>query len=330
MKTKNNVLIYFLIILGFITILANSCKKEDDTNNDQTQAAVPTLTTASITNITSGSATSGGNISADGGAAVSARGVCWSTAQTPTVADNRSTDGTGTGSFTSNLTGLAANTTYYVRAYATNSAGTGYGSAVQFTTGTVTDIDGNVYHTVTIGTQVWMVENLKVTKYRNGDPIPNITDGTQWNNLTAGAYCSYDNNAANVSTYGQLYNWYAVNDSRNICPAGWHVPTDAEWTTLTTFLGGESVAGGKMKEAGSAHWALPNTGATNESGFTALPGGWRGYDKLFHDLLYTGYWWSATQSSSSAWERQLYQGTQTVDRLYLNQYLGISVRCIKD
>ena len=151
-------------------------------------------------------------------------------------------------------------------------------------TGTVTDIDGNTYQTVKIGDQWWMAENLKVTCYRNGDAIPNITDGTTWASLSTGAYCEYNNDINNVATYGRLYNWYAVTDSRNIAPAGWHVPSDAEWKQLEMYLGmSQSEAdatgwrgtdeGGKLKEVGTMHWNSPNTGATNESGFTALPGG---------------------------------------------------------
>ena len=329
-----------------MTIL-DSCKKDEEKEETPTATGqVPVLTTSAISSISYNTASGGGNITTEGGSAITARGVCWSTGATPSITDNKTTDGSGVGSFTSAITGLTASTSYYVRAYATNTTGTGYGSAVQFTSlalpvGTVTDIDGNIYNTVTIGTQVWMTENLKVTKYRNGDDIPNVTDGIQWNGLTTGAYCIYDNVSANVNTYGLLYNWYAITDSRNICPTGWHVPTDAEWNILekyldntvdTTFTGTTGTdIGGKLKETGSLHWATPNTGATNSSGFTALPGGWRGYDKLFHDLLYTGYWWSKTQkNSSSAWDRQLYQGTKTIDRLYLNKYLGLSVRCIKD
>jgi len=140
---------------------------------------------------------------------------------------------------------------------------------------TVTDIDGNCYRTVTIGTQVWMAENLKVTHDCNGEAIPNVTDGATWAGLTAGAYCEYNNDVNNVATYGRLNNWYAVADSRNISPAGWHVASDAEWQTLSIFLGGDAIAGGKMKETGTTHWYSPNTGATNESGFSALPGGYR-------------------------------------------------------
>jgi uncharacterized protein (TIGR02145 family) len=197
---------------------------------------------------------------------------------------------------------------------------------------TVRDIDGNVYHTVTIGSQVWMVENLKTTKYRNGDPIPNVTDNTAWSNLTTGAYCNYNNNSDNATTYGRLYHWYAVTDSRNIAPAGWHIPTDAEWTTLTTYLGGENVSGGKLKETGTAHWLSPNTGATNETGFTSLPGGYRSNYGAFYDIGHIAYWWSSTESSmTTAWCRSMYYNTSNVLRSGgLKENAGFSVRCVKD
>ncbi|MBL7124087.1 MAG: fibrobacter succinogenes major paralogous domain-containing protein, partial [Actinobacteria bacterium] len=195
----------------------------------------------------------------------------------------------------------------------------------------VTDIDGNVYHTVTIGTQVWMVENLKVTHYRNGDPIPNVTDGTQWESLKTGAYCSYNNDVNNAITYGSLYNWYAVNDSRNIAPEGWHVPTNAEWETLEMYLGG-SVASGKMKETGITHWNSPNTGATNESGFTALPGGYRDYYGPFYLIGYDGFWWSATKSSDPyTWHRLLSYDSSSIGRYgSFSGELGCSIRCLRD
>ncbi len=198
--------------------------------------------------------------------------------------------------------------------------------------GTMTDQDGNTYKTITIGTQTWMAENLRVTKYRNGDPIPNVTDDTAWENLSTGAYCTYEHTTDKdkIATYGRLYNWYAVNDSRNIAPAGWHVPTDDEWTTLTTYLGGEEVAGGKMKEIGTTHWESPNTGATNESGFTALPGGYRYSDGTFYVIGYTGYWWSAIEVSLHfAWYRLLFYSNSNVFRNYLSHELGFSVRCVK-
>ena len=309
---------------------------------------VPVLTTATVNAITQTTAQSGGNITSDGGAAVTARGVCWSTNATPTIADSKTTDGTGTGSFTSAITGLTAGTDYYVRAYATNSAGTGYGSAQPFTTtgslGTVTDIDGNVYQTVTIGTQVWMMENLKVTHYRNGDPIPHVTDDSAWPGLTSGAYCNYDNNPANVATFGRLYNWHTVDDSRNIAPAGWHVPTDAEWKQMEMYLGMSQAQadalswrgtdeGGKLKETGTTYWLSPNTGATNESGFSALPGGYRFSDGPFYNMGNLAHFWSSSEdnsSSSVAWYRSLAYQRSTIHRIYGDKRYGFSVRCVKD
>jgi uncharacterized protein (TIGR02145 family) len=196
---------------------------------------------------------------------------------------------------------------------------------------TVTDIDGNVYYTDTIGTQIWMVENLKTTKYRDGTDISNVTDNTAWTNLSTGAYCDYDNIPSNSNTYGRLYNWYAVKGALNICPSGWHVPTDDEWTTLTTYLGGESVAGGKLKETGTSHWHSPNTGATNESGFTALPGGNRSMDGGFYYLGYSAYFWhSAEYGTDGAWIRYLDNDNASVYHIHDDKDHGFSVRCIKD
>jgi uncharacterized protein (TIGR02145 family) len=329
-----NFSIFPLLIMGVFLVFASSCEKDDDNNNGQQN--VPVLSTTEVTEITANTATSGGNLTDDGGTTVTARGVCWSTNQNPTIADSKTTDGTGAGSFTSNITGLTAGTIYYVRAYATNSAGTGYGSAMSFTTqggttGTVTDIDGNVYNTVTIGTQVCMVENLKTTKYRDGTSIPNVTDNISWSNLTTGAYCDYSNTPSNSATYGKLYNWYAATNAHNIAPTGWHVPTDADWTTLTTYLGGEGVAGGKLKETGTTHWQSPNIGATNETGFTALPGGIRNYNGSFDYIGSHGYWWSATESGATyAWDRLMNYGYSYVYRSGDGKELGFSVRCVRD
>tara|TARA_Y100000310_G_scaffold249794_1_gene255930 strand:- start:15 stop:1244 length:1230 start_codon:yes stop_codon:yes gene_type:complete len=196
----------------------------------------------------------------------------------------------------------------------------------------VTDIDGNSYKTIRIGNQVWMAENLKVTHYRNGDAIPTGLSNSDWSNLSTGAYAVYDGDESNVATYGYLYNWYAVDDSRNIAPEGWHVPTDEEWTTLIDYLGGNSVAGGKMKETGTAHWESPNTGVTNESGFTALPGGYRyGGNGYYGYMGSYGYYWSSTESSSNhAWYRYLHYYTSEVYRDFNNKKSGFSVRCVRD
>jgi uncharacterized protein (TIGR02145 family) len=196
---------------------------------------------------------------------------------------------------------------------------------------TVTDIDGNVYHIITIGTQVWMVENLRVTRYRNGDPIPNVTDAKQWELLKSGGYCIYDNNSANSSVYGFLYNWYAVSDTHNLAPTGWHIPTDLEWTTLTTFLGGENVAGGKLKETDTIHWMIPNKGATNETGFTALPGGIRNFMGAFTTIRDYGGWWSSTKYETEfAYYRYITFNAINTSRFNCIKSYGLSVRCLKD
>lgn len=182
---------------------------------------------------------------------------------------------------------------------------------------------------VIIGNQEWMSRNLDVSTYRNGDAIPECTDNSQWDNLTTGAWCYYSNNSDNGVIYGKLYNWFAVNDSRGLAPSGWHIPTDAEFTTLTTYLNGESVAGGKMKETGTAHWTSPNTNATNESSFTALGAGYRynGYNRLGD----VGAFWSSTSNdASTAWERQLVYSSGTASRVANIKTIGFSVRCIKD
>jgi uncharacterized protein (TIGR02145 family) len=199
---------------------------------------------------------------------------------------------------------------------------------------TVTDIDGNIYHTVTIGTQIWMVENLKVTHYSNGDSIPNVRDHTEWGNLTTGAYCNQNNIDSMSNTYGRLYNWFVVNDNRKVAPTGWHIPSDAEWTILTDYLGGDSIVGGKLKEKGTIHWASPNIGATNESGFTALPGGYR-YPggSPFFPIGEEGHWWSSTEGyTNCAHNRYIASFNNAVFRNDGGNFKGsgFSVRCIKD
>jgi uncharacterized protein (TIGR02145 family) len=295
--------------------------------------ARPVLSTAEVTEITSTTAKCGGTITSDGGATVIVRGVCWSTAPTPTVADNKTTNGAGAGSFISTITALIANTSYFVRAYATNSSGTGYGMTMAFVTdqGPITDIDGNLYQTVTIGTQVWMAENLKVTHFRNGDAIPYVTDNTEWSGINIGAYCEYNNDVNNVAVYGHLYNWYSVTDSRKIAPVGWHVPTDAEWQTLIDYLGGDAVAGGKMKETGTTHWSSPNTDATNESRFSGLPGGYRDGNGYYGVMGVAAYFWSTTEDSGYfAWNRILSYSNSGASRDSNHERVGFSVRCVKD
>jgi uncharacterized protein (TIGR02145 family) len=202
----------------------------------------------------------------------------------------------------------------------------------------VKDIDNNKYDIITIGTQTWMAENLKTTSYNDGTVIPLVTDGATWGTAstnTSPAYCWYNNESTNLITYGALYNWYAIdtlsNGNKNVCPTGWHVPTDGEWTTLTDALGTETVAGGKMKEAGLAHWASPNTGATNESGFAGLPGGDRFKYGAFYDIGSVGIWWSSTEFDTSiAWYRDLSSSNGLVSRYGDGKGSGFSVRCLRD
>ena len=193
---------------------------------------------------------------------------------------------------------------------------------------TVTDVDGNVYHTVTIGTQVWMVENLKVTKYRDGTVIPNVTDSAAWSGLSSGAYCNYDNNAFISASCGRLYNWFAMKDNHSLCPSGWHVPLKDEWNKLDLFVGS---AGGKLKATGTDYWHSPNTGATNSTGFTALPGGIRDYTGHYCVLGYYGYWWTADDELSDYpyCEVMLHINEMAV-LASLEKESGLSVRCIKD
>jgi uncharacterized protein (TIGR02145 family) len=203
---------------------------------------------------------------------------------------------------------------------------------------TVVDIEGNVYKTVKIGTQTWMAENLKTTKFNDSVAIPQIADGDTWKNTTASGYCFYDNNAIWGKMYGVFYNWYAVDASNphKLAPKGWHVATDPDWVALETFLGGWNVAGGKMKETGTSHWKSPNTGATNESGFNALPAGKRTewtdlvnnvyLPAAFLDMEYAGWWWESTKPAC----RNIQQSDCAIFHSECSPFFGASVRCVKD
>jgi uncharacterized protein (TIGR02145 family) len=198
------------------------------------------------------------------------------------------------------------------------------------TYGTISDVEGNSYKTITIGNQTWMAENLKVSKYRNGTAITtNFTD-LEWQNATTGAYAIYGNNATNNSTFGKLYNWYAVSDSRGLCPAGWHVPTDPEWSSLEDYLGGYLVAGGKLKSLTSL-WASPNSGASNSLGFSGLPGGARAETSSYFDLNSGSYWWtSSPYSSNLGWFHFSHTANAASNRNGFSNKGGFSVRCLKD
>jgi uncharacterized protein (TIGR02145 family) len=190
--------------------------------------------------------------------------------------------------------------------------------------------DGYTYKVVKIGTQCWFAENLRSEHYNNGDRLPGALSDATWSTTKAGAQAYYDNDAGNLTEYGRLYNWYAVNDARGLCPSGWHVPSHAECTTLTDFLGGASFAGGKMKEAGTAHWLAPNTGANNSSGFTGLGHGCRNANGSFYNLLRYGYFWSSSPSGGTAWYRLLGYYDADVGSTNASRRDGFAVRCVKD
>jgi uncharacterized protein (TIGR02145 family) len=191
--------------------------------------------------------------------------------------------------------------------------------------------DGITYNIVKIGCQCWFKENLRTTIYNDNSSIPNVTDNATWTSTTTGAYCCYGNSASNCTTYGALYNWYAVKTGK-LCPSGWHVPSDGEWTTLYNYLGGWEVAGGALKEAGTSHWLSPNTDATNSSGFSALPGGRRSYSSgVFEGLGQYGFWWYSTDNGASyAWSVTLYYNTAYAGYGLNHMPLGYSVRCLRD
>lgn len=304
--------------------------------------SIPVINTSSSTFVSSSRATIGGDVIDDGGAPVTESGVVYSNSLNPTISNNRVVNGSGNSSFSLNLSGLTPNSKYYVKAYAKNSQGVGYGNEISFTTsaltvntGRVSDLDGNVYKTVQIGTQIWMAENLKTTKYNNGTTIANVTDQLAWQNRTTGAYCWYNNSITNKPAYGALYNYYVINNG-NVCPTGWHVPSNEEWDILITFLGGGAVAGGKMKQAGTSHWVAPNTGATNSSTFTALPSGAR-RSYGFTWLTNSGAWWSSTIESPSQsnpnyippnWYYSLANSTANVGKSYSIKNDGNTIRCV--
>lgn len=198
----------------------------------------------------------------------------------------------------------------------------------------IADCSGNTYATIEIGNQEWMAENLRTTCYANGDLIPNVTDANQWDNLTTGAWAHFQNDSQYENPFGKLYNWYAVTEPRNVCPTGWHVPTDAEWSLLRNYLGGESVDGGKMKTSGTQYWQAPNTGATNESGFSGLPGGTRikqGPWDSFSSIGSNGHWWSATETSANwALGRTLLYHSVRSSGWNTEKPNGLCVRCLKD
>lgn len=320
-----------------------------------TLITLPILTTTIPSSITENSSISGGTITSDGGAAITARGIVWNTSPNPTISNSKTVDGIGIGTFTSFLQNLTSSTSFYVRAYATNSIGTSYGNEITFTTiknnilinipgPIINDIDGNLYESVKICNQIWTKSNLDVSKYTDGTPIPQVTNPADWVNLTTGAWCYYNNINASGIKDGKLYNWYAVkgihdvaslsdpNLRKKLAPVGWHIPSDSEWNILASCLGDN--AGGKMKSIGTTLWVSPNTNATNESGFSGHPRGLRRGDiGQYEGFGPAGYWWSSTEYSNPkvhAWGRGLNYSNGNIFRDFLPVKTGLSIRFIKD
>jgi len=336
----NTILCSLPLLIAVLMILTNSCKKDEDEE-------VPMLTTTKPYYVTCIGFSSGGNILSDGGLSVLKRGICLSTDSLPTLSDFHSSNGSGMGNFTTNhLDVLSPNTTYYVRAYATSEAGTGYGNVLSFKTpgmeilfnpssnyGSLTDLDNNVYKTITIGNQTWMAENLKVNQYNDAAPIPFIPDSLSWMNfslLKLPANCWQNNNPNRFKeTHGALYNYFSV-ETGKLCPLGWHVPNDNEWTILCNYLGGEGIAAEKLKETGTSHWFETNE-STNETGFTAIPAGGRTIYGSFTSIGGFGYWWSSSGiGNGSALKRNMYCNDDGVFSYAIDGGYGFSVRCIKD
>ena len=196
---------------------------------------------------------------------------------------------------------------------------------------TVTDIEGNAYNVIAIGTQVWMKENLRATRYNDNTAIQNVADSMIWSVLSTAAYCDWGNAPESSAVYGVLYNWYVVDDPKGICPTGWHVPSDEEWSVLADYLGGDSIAGSHLKEKGNEHWVFQNFGADNSSGFTALPSGHRHIFGSFSTLGYFGFWWSSTGADSAkAWDRFVSYNDSAIGRSLVENINGFCIRCLRD
>jgi len=329
----------YLILLSFafLILITNCGKREWNEPNDVNPSSI--VTTSPVAEISSISAILGGNVTSEGSTAVFERGICYSTIQNPTTASNKITMGNGVGSFSDAVSGLSPNTNYYVRAYATNSEGTAYGNSVLFTTlGIITDSrDGNVYEWIRIGDQAWLVENLKY--------LPEINSPLEKSSVNPLYYVyGYEGNSTyeasetyNYQTYGVLYNYPAAIEA---CPAGWHLPSDNEWKQLEINLGMStseantwgsrgSDEGGKMKAPGFLYWINPNIGATNESGFTGLPGGAlsSSIETGFFSIGKAGFWWSPSNSTTA---RVLQYNSPACYRNNYQKEHGLSVRCVKD
>ena len=287
------------------------------------------LTLLDIKNITGTSARFEAKILSKGEGTISQIGYCWSTLQNPTILANK-INGTWKDSinFSNTIYSLTKNTKYYARAFAYNEFGISYSNQIEFST---LNKEDSLLESVKIGTQIWTTKNLDVSTYRNGDTIRHARTPEEWQDAASkgeGAWCYYNHDPKNGEVYGKLYNWYAVKDSRNLAPSGYHIPSDLEWSLLTEYLGGEEIAGFKMKS--TSGW-YDNGNGDNSSGFNGLPGGYCNNNGSFGDITgYGNFWCSSENNASSAWFRFLFSYSTKVLRDGYGKYNGFSVRCLRD
>jgi uncharacterized protein (TIGR02145 family) len=336
-------LMIFVFFLSAAIILV-SCKK-----NDSTSGTAPTVTTNTVSSFGQKWAKLSGTVNANNTSTEIYFDYGLSNSYGNEVAADPDTLSTNTSTAVSAIISrLAPGVTYNYRVRAETESGVVFGNDSTFTTkdtikntilfnssltyGSVTDIDGNTYKTIDIGTQTWMAENLNALTFNDKTPIPLVTDFTAWSELTTPGYCWYNYDSV---SYGALYNWYVVdaasNGGKNVCPNGWHVPDNTEWTTLTTFLGGENVAGSKLKETGTSHWYTTNAAATNETGFTAIGAGYRYYSGSFNNIKRYSYWWSTIKATSiNAYCHDIIYSFDNIETSSSNKKSGFSIRCLKD
>jgi uncharacterized protein (TIGR02145 family) len=316
---------FFLSLMLFLFAIT-ACEKADN-------STIPAVITLGITEIGTDKVLCGGQVNNDGGKSITERGVLIGKSENPLLDGTMIPMGAGMGLFNQWVENLDPGTNYHLCAYAVNETGTAYGEVKAIKTrGIITDIDGNSYSVVDIGNQTWMGENLKTSKYRNGNPIPQVLNDEDWHNLESGAFCYYDNNPSNGLIYGKLYNWYAMMDERGICPEGWEQPDNNDWMELIDFAGGLQNAGASLKQKGFDLWEPPNVDARNSTGFTALPAGVRVRDGFF-SIKQIANFWSATEYDEHAnWQAYLSSVGYNHSGAYVvpvGKNYGQSVRCIK-